>query len=281
MPTFPLLPGPVAGNLLSSIILLLVLALLRLLLGRAILNQGKLPLETRRRWVITLRNTILFLTLLGLVFIWVHELRTFAISVVAIAVAIVVATKELILCVSGAVLRTSSRLFTIGDRIEISGLRGDVVDMNLFTTTLREIGPGKSSHQYTGRSVLLPNSLLLSAPVISETSLGDYSVHVIPVPLAAGEDWQQAEQLLLAAAHSECESFLEVARRHMKRLEDERGLDSPSVEPRVTIDIPEPGKITLLLRVPGPGRRRGPLEQAILRKYLLARTSEGAERGAE
>jgi small-conductance mechanosensitive channel len=279
MLTFPLLPSPLAGNLLSSAILLLVLALLRVLLGRAILNQEKLPLETRRRWVITLRNTILFLTLLGLVFIWVHELRTFAVSVVAIAVAIVVATKELILCISGAILRTSSRLFSIGDRIEISGLRGDVVDMNLFTTTLREIGPGKSSHQYTGRSVLLPNSLLLSAPVISETAMGDYSVHVIAVPLAAGEDWQQAEQLLLAAAHDECAGFLENARRHMKRLEDERGLDSPSVEPRVTIDIPEPGKITLLLRVPGPGRRRGPLEQAILRKFLLARAALTAPAG--
>jgi small-conductance mechanosensitive channel len=273
MPTFPLLSGPLVGNLLSSVILLLALALLRLLLGRAILNQGKLPLETRRRWVVTLRSIILFLTLLGLVFIWVQELRTFAISVVAIAVAIVVATKELILCLSGAVLRTSSRLFSIGDRIEINGLRGDVVDMNLFTTTLREIGPGKSSHQYTGRSVLLPNSILLSSPVISETSMGDYSVHVIAVPLAAGEDWQQAEQLLLAAARGECEGFLEDARRHMKRLEDERGLDSPTVEPRVTIDIPEPGKITLLLRVPGPSRRRGPLEQAILRKFLLARTT--------
>jgi hypothetical protein len=54
----------------------------------------------------------------------------------------------------------------------------------------------------------------------------------------------------------------------MERLENKHGLDSPTVAPRVTLQIPEPGKINLLLRIPTPARRIGRLEQAILRRFL-------------
>ena len=142
------------------------------------------------------------------------------------------------------------------------------MDQNLFTTTLLEIGPGQSSHQYTGRAIVIPNSLLLNTPLINETFTHDYVLHVFCIPLTAGDDWQTAEQILLEAAQIECSPFLEQARMYMKSIESQHGLDSPTVAPRVTLQIPEPGKINLLLRVPSPSRRKGRLEQAILRRYL-------------
>jgi hypothetical protein len=74
--------------------------------------------------------------------------------------------------------------------------------------------------------------------------------------------------LLLGAAHAECGPFLEEARRFMKRLENRQLVDTPTVEPRVTLQIPEAGKVNLLLRIPVPSRRKGRLEQAILRRFL-------------
>mgnify|MGYP001215256827 CR=1 FL=1 len=62
---------------------------------------------------------------------------------VAIAVALVIATKELILCVSGALIKGGARSFNIGDRIQVKEFRGDVIDQNLLTTTILEVGPGK------------------------------------------------------------------------------------------------------------------------------------------
>lgn len=251
-----------------SVILIVTILVVKKLLLRAVLRLDSQQPDVRRRWVVNIRNASLVVMLLGLMMIWAEPLHTLAVSFIALAVAVVIATKELIICVSGAVVRAVSKAYAVGDRIEIAGKRGDVVDQSLFTTTLLEIGPGQSSHQYTGRAIIVPNSLLLNTPLINETFTHDYVLHVFCIPLTSGDDWQRAEQLLLEAAQIECSPFLDQARMYMKNIESQHGLDSPTVAPRVTLQIPEPGKINLLLRIPAPSRRKGRLEQAILRRYL-------------
>ncbi len=261
-------------DIVKSLILLAMVLTGRLALMRAVTHSTSLSVESKRRWVLMIRNVIAAIFIIGLAFIWAHELSTFAVSLVAIAVALVLATKELILCLSGTVLRAGSNAYTLGDRIEISGTRGNVIDQNLLATTVLEIGPGHSSSQYTGRAVVFPNSLLLAHPVINETFMKVYVVQVLTIPLTMEDDWQAAEKLLLEIAMSECVPFMEEARVHMKQLEGKAWLDAPSVEPRVSLHVPEPGHIDLLLRIPSPAHRTSRLEQAILRRFLLAFTGK-------
>lgn len=260
---------PILPDALHSLILLAVVLVLRLVLVRAVLSRESLPVETRRRWAVNIRNILALVFAIGLVFIWAHQLSAFAVSLVAIAVALVLATKELILCISGTVLRVGVNAFSLGDRIEIAGIRGNVVDQSLLATTVLETGPNHISSQYTGRAVVFPNSLLLSSPLINETYMKDYIVHVMTIPLTTDDDWQAAEKILLDIAKEECGPFMDVARLHMKELEGNNWLDAPSVEPRVSLHIPEPGKINLLLRIPTPAHRTSRVEQAILRRFLL------------
>lgn len=238
---------------------------MRAILVRAVLKSQSLAVESRRRWVVSIRNTIASIFVVGMIFIWAHQLSTFAVSLVAIAVALVLATKELLLCISGSVLRIGANAYSLGDRIQIAGLRGNVVDESLLATTVLEIGP---SHQYTGRAVVFPNSLLISSPLINETYMKKYIIHVITIPLTINDDWKAAEKVLLEAARAECGPFMEEARRHMKQLERENWLDAPSVEPRVNIQLPEPGCVNLLLRIPTPAQRPSRVEQMILRRFL-------------
>ncbi|MDP2380581.1 MAG: mechanosensitive ion channel, partial [Pseudohongiella sp.] len=132
----------------SSVILIVTVLALRALLGRFI-RRSVASTELRRKWMVQSRNGLLLLLMLGLVLIWGEELRTLALSIVAIAVAFVVATKELILCVIGTLLKTVSNSFNLGDRIQVKDFRGDVIDQNLLATTIMEVGPGKITHQRT------------------------------------------------------------------------------------------------------------------------------------
>jgi len=265
---------------LESLVLLAVVLALRSILVRAISRNQSLTHEARRRWATNLRNAVAVTFVIGLVFIWAHELSAFAVSLVAVAVALVLATKELLLCLSGAILRMGANVYSLGDRIEIHGLRGNVLDQNWLTTTVLEIGPGQMSQQYTGRAVVFPNSLLLSHPLINETYMKTYIVHVMTIPLTADDDWRKAELDLLDAARAECGPFLEEARRHMKQVEGENWLDAPSVDPRVTIQLPEPGRINLLLRIPSPAHRTSRVEQAILRRFLSGFCVRKTDKGA-
>jgi small-conductance mechanosensitive channel len=185
----------------------------------------------------------------------------------------VIASKELILCLSGAVLRISGSGFGLGDRIEIAGIRGDVIDIGALTTTVLEVGPGPAVHKSTGRTVVLPNSHFLLHPVTNETFTGPFVLHATTLPLSASEDWQDAERRLLEAARQECSSYLDDARANMEKLGRKHGLLPPSVEPQSWLRVPKPQEIELIVRFPAPARLRGQVEQAILRRFFEAAPS--------
>jgi small-conductance mechanosensitive channel len=248
--------------------LALLVIIIRLGIHRTLFRASDLPVETQRRWSVNIRNALLLIFILGMISIWAPRLQTFAVSIFAVAVALVLATKELIACLSGSGLRMLTKAYSLGDRIEIGGVRGNVVDHNALTTTLLEIGPGQTSHQYTGRAMVIPNSFLFSHPLTNETYTKKFRLHIITVPLSTDDDWETAEKLLLKAGQEEAASFIEEARTYLKKLEGKQWLDAPSVEPRVTIQLPEPGQIHLLLRVPCPTPYPSRLEQAILKKFL-------------
>ncbi|MFN3579700.1 MAG: mechanosensitive ion channel domain-containing protein [Pseudomonas sp.] len=249
--------------LLSTLILLVVIAVGRSLAARFIRSKVS-SVELRRKWLINSRNGFLLLLLLGLVLIWGQELRTLALSIVAIAVAFVVATKELILCVIGSIIKTGSSSFNLGDRIQVKDFRGDVIDLSLLTTTILEVGPGRSVHQRTGRMIVIPNALFVSEPVVNESFSHEYDFHVFTVPFKRKDDWRSAQKAFQDVAKRHCQPYLEEVRQYMTRLGRNRGLEVPSVDPRVSILTPAADEIHLVIRLPTKVGQRGFMEQAIL-----------------
>ncbi len=256
-------PDTVWSLLISTALLIIGGLVIRALIARFIKRQVDSP-DLRRRWLVQSRNGLLLLMILGLVLIWGEELRTLALSIVAIAVAFVVATKELIMCITGSILKAGAGSFSIGDRIQIKDFRGDVIDQNLLATTILEVGPGKLTHQRTGRMAVIPNALFVSEPVINESFTHDYVLHVFTVPFKRDDDWRGAQKAIVDAANKQCAPFLEEVRRYMNRLSSSRGLEPPSVAPRVTMQVPVAGEVHLIVRVPTKSGQRGGIEQAIM-----------------
>jgi len=256
-------PDSVLSLIISTALLVLIILIARALSSRFIKRQVD-SLELRRRWLVQSRNGLIMLMMLGLVLIWGEELRTLALSIVAIAVAFVVATKELIMCITGSILKAGAGSFSIGDRIQIKDFRGDVIDQNLLATTILEVGPGKLTHQRTGRMAVIPNALFVSEPVINESFTHDYVLHVFTVPFKRDDDWRGAQKAIVESARRQCSPFLEEVRRYMNRVSTSRGLEAPSVDPRVTMQVPVAGEIHLIVRVPVKSGQRGFIEQAIM-----------------
>ena len=260
-----------ASKLAASVAIVAFAVAMQMVLRQSVLRYMSRA-DLRLRWMVGLRNVVVLLALVGLASIWMDELRAFATAVVAFAVAFVVATKEFILCINGSFLRATTNAYAIGDRISIDGHRGDVIDLTLFSTTLLEVGPGENYHLRTGRTVVIPNSLLLSHSVVNESSMKPYVLHVFSVPVEG--DWKRAEEILLKAAEAEAAPFLTDAKERMKRLETTHSLDGLPTQPRVYVQIPEAGKVCLLVRTPTPIGRQGAIEQAIVRKYLQGLAAE-------
>lgn len=263
------IPESLLRLLIATASLIVIVLVARLLTVRFIRRTVQAP-ELRRRWLVNSRNGLLLLLLLGLVLIWGQELRTLALSLVAITLAIVIATKELILCLSGSVLKSTSAAFSVGDRIQVREFRGEVIDHSLLATTILELGPGTSTQQRSGRKIVLPNSLFLAEPVVNDSFTEHYGFRTFTVPFRRDADWRAARQAFLDAAARYCEPYIEAARAHLKRLSAQRGLDFPSVDPCVTVETPTAEEIHLVVRLPVRSSERTDVEQALLTEVLAA-----------
>lgn len=143
---------------LSTVILILIVIIIRMGNHHSLFQGTDLSAESPRRWAVTIRDILLVVFFLGIGFIWVPKIQTFTVPLLAIALAVVLGTKEVLACICGSILRMVTKANALGDRIEIGGIRGNVVDHNALATTILEIGPGQTSHQYTGRAMGIPNS---------------------------------------------------------------------------------------------------------------------------
>ncbi len=205
---------------------------------------------------------------MAVIYIWGEAIQGFAVSVFAIGFAMVYSVKELFMCLTGSIIRFRGHMYDIGDRIDVAGVRGDVIDIGILSTTLLEIGRGAANHKLTGKRIVFPNSSLLEKSVVNESFLGNYYMINIRIPLKIDEDWKKAQRILLQIAQETCAPYMEQARHQIRRMEKMKSLELPSVEPMVSLQIPSPDAIDLHLRIASPAHMKGRLEQLIITRFL-------------
>lgn len=119
-----LLQHPLIIRLIASVVLVAAVMIARAVIARWISGGAHMLDDTQRRQVFYLRSAVTAGILVGLVVIWASALQNLLLSLTAVTLALVIATKELLMCLSGFVMRTTNRLFSVGNCIECNGMRG-------------------------------------------------------------------------------------------------------------------------------------------------------------
>ncbi len=91
------------------------------------------------------------------------------------------------------------KLFRLGDRIEINGVRGYVVDISIMNTTLREFENWMDSSSLTGRYVTIPNNALLTNFIFNYTRDTEFINNSVRVDFTYESDLKAAEAVLIQA----------------------------------------------------------------------------------
>ncbi len=261
----------VLKSILATLVFVAILLGVRFIISRYIRVAAKdWTSRQRLRGLGYLRTGSFVVLMVGLIWVWGEALQGFAVSVFAVALAFVISIKETFMNMNGGFLRWQGHLYEIGDRITVDGVRGDVIDISMLSTTMMEIGKGAANHQMTGRRITIPNQVLLDKPLMNESFLDNYYLNSLIVPLKSEDDWKRHKEVLLQIAKEECAPYIEQARLKVRALERSRSLELPSVEPKVTIHLPAPNRVDLHLRVPCPAHQKERVEQSILSRYLEA-----------
>jgi small-conductance mechanosensitive channel len=131
------------------------------------------------------------------------------------------------------------RIFRVGDRIEMGGVRGDVIDITPLRTKLLEIGgPDRDDswvrgRQYTGRIVAVSNKTTFTEPVFNYSAIFEYIWEELTIPISYRSDWHEAERILQEEALAV--SRTEGALRAVDAMTERYPVPLTEVEPRVFV----------------------------------------------
>ncbi|HZD81080.1 MAG TPA: mechanosensitive ion channel domain-containing protein [Actinomycetota bacterium] len=154
-----------------------------------------------------------------------------------VAAGLAFAMQEVIGAVAGWFNILSGRIFAVGDRIEMGGVRGDVIDVTPLRTKILEMGSpveGASwvqGRQYTGRIVSVSNKATFTEPVYNYSAVFDFIWEELVVPIPYDADWRRAESILREEA--ERISASKEAREAMSTMVRRYPVPRAEVEPRV------------------------------------------------
>ena len=260
---------PVSEEIIKSALMIVaVIAGRSILLSAHFRSHPDLSIENKRRSLVVSRNITMLLLLFGLAMIWAAQIQTLALSMFAVAAAIVVATKELIMCLSGSILRSVTKQYSIGDYIEINSLRGRVVDINMLNTLMMQIGPNPLIGQLSGKTLSFPNSLLLSHPVRRDNILGDYVIHTVEIPVPIHLDSDEIIGRLKDVLEPLCEPYVPAIKQHLENVQTQKLFITPAAQPRVS-RVPHDDKVyNIIVRFASPVAKRLEIQQAVLDEFL-------------
>jgi small-conductance mechanosensitive channel len=193
-----------------------------------------------------------------------------------ITAGLAVALADVFVNMAGWVYIMTRNPFAIGDRVEIGGDAGDVVDIRMFRFTLLEIEGWVDGDQPTGRLVHVPNGALFRDHMANYSLGFDYIWHEIQVLITFESDWQRAESMMLdvLAEHRVSDEVVEAAKQ-IKEAGREFYITAKQVEPTVIISVQESGvQLTARLLVKPWERRKA--DDEFWRALLIAINQEPA-----
>ncbi len=186
------------GNLVLSVLLIGVLVVLRFVVLRAVdarVQHGDVYFRVRKwlAYVATLVGGV------GLINIWLGGVGGIGTYLGILSAGIAIALADVLENLAGWAFIVVRRPFKVGDRIEIEGRAGDVVDVRAFRFSMLEIGNWVEADQSTGRLIHVPNGKVFSEQVLNYTEGFPYIWDEIGVLVTFESDWQRAEEIVRQA----------------------------------------------------------------------------------
>lgn len=258
-----------ASDMLTSLVLIGIVLFVRRILIRRVWSDAEVLSKDQRRWITRIKNISVFVLIIGLILIWAPQLHTFALSLAAFTVAVVVATKEMILCLMGAIMRVTSQPFRVGDWITIDGTTGEVVDLDAFAFRIQEVDAKSKTYAFTGRTVSVPNSKLFSSNVENANFFKTYLFEDIRISVpAADTDPTAATAALAEIAEKHFSPLRADALSFNRKIRRRSGVNIGQAEPAYDLVTTDSGHYVFLARLFLPTGSAAKIRSAITRDFL-------------
>jgi len=145
------------------------------------------------------------------------------------------ALQEVIASVAGWVAISFGGFYQPGDRVQLGGIKGDVIDIGVLRTTLMECGQWVNGDLYNGRIVRITNSFVFKEPVFNYSADFPFLWDEITLPVRYGSDWEFARETFRKVVDEVCKDFAEQSRQSWKEAVLKYQLEEARIEPMITL----------------------------------------------
>ena len=236
-----------SGRKLFLTIALILLVLLLRFLFRALTRLLMRGHANKRARFWTHQGISLFaavVTILGVLSIWFEDPAQLTTALGLVTAGLAFALQKVITAVAGYFVILRGNTFSVGDRISMGGVRGDVIALGFIQTTIMEMGQPPpvqqeapavwvGSRQFTGRIVTVTNDRIFDEPVYNYTRDFPYIWEEIKIPITYKDDRQRAEEILLESAGRHAFQARSLGEDHLRHMQDQYALQIQDLDPRV------------------------------------------------
>jgi len=253
-------------NIIFSILIILITYFLSFLIIK-IINRNVKDLKKRyqaRKYTIYIAS---FVTILIIILIWVRRGQQILTIIGMLGAGLALALHQAILSIAGWLLILIRKPYDVGDRVQIGNIRGDVVDIRLFYTSLLEIGNWVDADQSTGRIIHCPNGKVFTEYIFNYTRGFEYIWNEIKIIVTFESNWKKAKKIIIEAASKDYIDVGEKVRGKIKRLSKKYLIHYETLTPYVWTNIVDSG-VELTLRYITEAKKRRITQEAICEEIL-------------
>ncbi len=228
------LTNPTVGKILTTIVGLVIINAVVRIARRTVSNYVRdTDSRYRARKFITFIGYFVSVLLISIIFSDRLGGLTVAFGVAGAGIAF--SLQEVIASVAGWLAVSLGGFYNVGDRVQLGGIKGDVIDISILRTTVMECGEWVHGDLYTGRIVRIANSYVFKEPVFNYSGDFPFLWDEITVPVKYGSDHKQAREILHRVAMEVVGEYAPEASKRWNELIRQYKLEEAKIEPAVTL----------------------------------------------
>lgn len=210
----------------------------------------------------SVRRTAVFIAVVAIAMVWSPGFGDLLTLLTVIGAGMAIALREVLLSIVGWSRITFMNSYKEGDRVEINGIAGDVIDIRMLRTSLMEIRGWVDADQSTGRIVHFPNAWIFMYALYNYTRSFKFIWNEIPITVTFRSDWRAARDIMMKYAEESAAIVEKQAREEIQQISREFLIHYSILTPFVYVRI-VPDGVQLTLRYLCEARKRRGSEHAL------------------
>lgn len=197
-----------------TITVLLFFGILKLIVKKV---YSKLPMNDKKKYFRN-RKIKIILTIISfiiIILIWGEKIQGIITLISFVSAGLTIAVREIIFNFFSGIYINFRKPFEVEDRIEIDGIKGDVINMHALGFEMLEIGERVNAEQSSGRIVHVPNSYIFTKTLKNYTKVFKYIWNEMKLDIELDSDIEKTKEIIYDILHNN-----EVLKEIPKKTED-------------------------------------------------------------